>query len=251
MAQKARGRMALIEKLRRMVQDALATVQFRLHMVRLALVIPGIPAGADDGTVPGDGGDGSGKGDAGDNGDDGAGASAGSDSDDDDITSEDDWKTKARKHEKANKKKDDRITELEKQVKAYEDADKTESQKAIDDARAEGRSEAEAEYAKTRRSDRLAVAVAGKARDLADVQDVVLNIEAAIANGVIDATDIFDENDKVNTKEFESALEDLLKRKPHLKAGPNGRSAGDGDAGKGAGSAGASGDFNDLIRNGG
>jgi hypothetical protein len=43
--------------------------------------------------------------------------------------------------------------------------------------------------------------------------------------------------DKVQTSALKTALDDILERKPHLKASP-GRPAGDGDGGKGDGAAG-------------
>lgn len=146
------------------------------------------------------------------------------------------FKTRARSAEKQAK-------ELQERLDKMDEANKSESEKALDQARKEARTEAEKEFEKERRSDRLAVAIAGHARDLADVDDVVLNIERRIASG--DA-EVFDKEGKVEKDALKKALDGLLKDKPHLKATGAGKPSGDADGGKGEGGEGRS--FNDEIR---
>lgn len=143
------------------------------------------------------------------------------------------FKTRARKAEREAKDALDRLAKLE-------ESSKTDTEKALDAARKEARAEAVTEFEKERRSDRLQVAVARRARELADVDDVVLNIERG------DLDDLFDDEGKVKTKALDARLDELLKTKPHLKAGPQGRPSGDADAGKGEGGSGST--FNDEIR---
>jgi hypothetical protein len=102
-----------------------------------------------------------------------------------------------------------------------EQANKSESEKAIDKARKEARKEAETEFEKERRSDRLGVAVAKHARELADVDDVVLNLEQG------DLDELFDDEGKVNADALKAVLDKRSsKRKPHLKAAGVGKPAG-------------------------
>lgn len=164
------------------------------------------------------------------------------------IVPDDDWRTKARKHERKAKVLQAELEAAQSKLKETEDAAKTDAEKAIEEAQRAGFANAEAQFSAERKADRLAVAVAAHARELADVEDVILNLNAAITSGDIDAADIFDKSDAVNTGELAKALEDLLKRKPHLKAGPNGRPVGSGDAGKGADSSPDTGDFNAILR---
>jgi hypothetical protein len=141
---------------------------------------------------------------------------------------EPDWKQYARKHEREAKKARAQLEELQGQLASREEAEKSETEKALDQARKEARAEAEAEFEQARRSDRLQVAVAKRARDLADVDDVVLNLKQG------DTDDLFDEDGSVRDDAITSALSGLLERKPHLKAEGNGKPQGDADAGRGA-----------------
>lgn len=143
------------------------------------------------------------------------------------------FKSRARNAEKQAK-------ELEERLAKIEEANKSESEKALDKARKEARKEAETEFEKERRSDRLAVAVAGHARELADVDDVVLNLKQG------DTDELFDEEGKVNAKALASALDDLTKRKPHLRAQGVGKPQGEADGGQGEGGGALT--LNDQIR---
>lgn len=143
------------------------------------------------------------------------------------------FKSRARTAEKQAKELRERLDKLEEQ-------NKSESEKALDKARKEARKEAEAEFEKERRSDRLQVAVARHARELADVDDVVLNIERG------DTDELFDGEGKVDEKALKSRLESLLKAKPHLKAAGTGKPQGSANGGEGEGGESAS--VNDRIR---
>ena len=103
----------------------------------------------------------------------------------------------------------------------------TELEKAVAKARKEERASALQEYEIERRSNRLQVAVSNHARELADVDDVVLNLERG------DTNELFTDEGAVNDDTFGKALEDLLERKPHLRAGGQ-VPTGDADAGRGA-----------------
>lgn len=144
------------------------------------------------------------------------------------------FKARARKAEKAQK-------ELTERLERFEEQSKSEAEKALDKARKDARAEAEAEFDKERRADRLALAVAKRARDLADVDDVVLNLER---RGV---DDLYDEDGRIVEKALDKHIEVLLKDKPHLKApGADGKPQGtvNGGEGEGGGSAG----FNAALR---
>lgn len=138
------------------------------------------------------------------------------------------WETEARKHEKRAKAEARRVAALEKELASRDEAAKSEQEKAIDAAKAEARNEAKAEADKVIRKERLDSAVARLAAGrFADVDD-------ALALVTIDADEIFDEENTVDTTALRSALDDLLEKKPHLAAKP-GRPVGDADGGKGAG----------------
>lgn len=143
------------------------------------------------------------------------------------------WKTRAKAAEKKAKEHEDRLDKIA-------EANKTEGEKAIDKARKEARKEAEAEFDKERRSDRLGIAVAKHARELADVDDVVLNLKQG------DTDELFDAEGKVNAESLKSALDALLKNKPHLKAQGVGKPQGSADGGEGEGGGGRT--FNDELR---
>lgn len=168
-------------------------------------------------------------------------------SDEDRVVKDDDWQTKARKHERAAKREQKRAAELEQKLKERDDADKSEQEKALDKARAEAKAEAKAEAETERRADRLEVAVtraAARGIELSDEQtarfadsdDALLYVERAIAHGDVDADEIFDSEGKVNTDALSKALAGILRAKPHLAAGEaeQPKPKGDADAGKGS-----------------
>ena len=167
------------------------------------------------------------------------------------VSSDDDWKTKARKHESAAKRERKAREEAERRLKEYDDKNKSDLQKAIDEAREEGKKEALSEAEKVRRADRLEVAVTrlaakgvsveteenGKVKTetlrFEDPEDAQVFIERAIARGDIGEDDIFDDEGKVKTEALSEALAELLKSKPRLAAGAEGRPSGDPDTRKG------------------
>jgi hypothetical protein len=162
--------------------------------------------------------------------------------DDDPIKPEDDWQAKARKHERDLKKERKAREDAETALREREDADKTEQQKAIDKARAEGKKEALTEAQKERRADQLEVAVTRLAtkgiqigdatQTFADSEDALVYMERSISRGDIDPDDIFDSEGKVKTDVLTAALGELLQRKPQLAATDDeGRRPSPGDGG--------------------
>lgn len=131
------------------------------------------------------------------------------------VTPEDDWKAKARKHEKASKKATEELEQARQKLKEYEDRDKTEAEKAEEARKAlEARAaKAEAELVKTR--------IGGK-----------YNLPPEVAELLPDGSE-----EEVEAKA--QSLAELVKAtdKPVV----------DTDAGKGSGSSGET-SFNDLIR---
>lgn len=169
------------------------------------------------------------------------------DADADDI----DWKAQSRKHERRVKAERKAREEAERKLRERDDTDKSEHDKALEKARAEGKAEALTQSEKERRHDRLEVqATRLAARGItighgddartvrfADAEDALVNIERGIRSGDIDEDEIFDSEGKVQTDGLASALADLLKRKPHLRATAtdgDDRPSGDGDGGKGS-----------------
>lgn len=103
----------------------------------------------------------------------------------------------------------------------------SEFEKAVAKAVKEERANNLREYETERRSNRLQIAVANHARELADVDDVVLNLSQG------DTNELFNNEGSVDDGAFGKALEDLLERKPHLRGGGQ-VPTGDADAGRGA-----------------
>jgi hypothetical protein len=165
------------------------------------------------------------------------------------VTPDDDWKAKARKHERAEKRARKEAEEAARKLKDREDADKSEQEKAIEKAREEAKAEAKTEGEKERRADRLDVAVTrlaakgitigegdeAKSVKFADADDALANVERGIARGDIDADDIYDDEGKVKTDALTAALREILDAKPHLAAGDaeSAKPSGDPDARKG------------------
>lgn len=216
------------------------------HFFPLQRTVLPVIAGADD-APGGDDGDGDGDEDGdkpdGDNkpdGDDG-------DGEEDPVKPEDDWQTKSRKNERRAKREKEQREKAEKELAEERSKSKSEAEKAVEKAKEEGRTEAQTEAEKERRADRLEVAVTrlaakgvevGEGDDaetvrFADAEDALVNIERAIRNGDIDAEDIFDDEGKVKADALADELRSLLKRKPHLRAGAEGRKTGDPDTRKG------------------
>lgn len=152
------------------------------------------------------------------------------DPDPDKVKSDDDWRTKARKHENAAKRERKAREEAERKLREREDANKSEHEKALEQARKEARTEALTEAEKERRADRLEVAVTrlasrgvtvgegddAKSVRFADAEDALLNVERAISRGEIDTDDIYDSEGKINNEALTTALAELATAKPHL-----------------------------------
>ena len=167
------------------------------------------------------------------------------------IKPEDDWKAKARKHERALKAERKAREEMERKLREREDADKSETEKAIEKAREEARTQALTEAEKERRKDKLEVSVTrlssrgfeigeGDEKEtvkFADPDDAMLHVERAIDKGDLDADEIFDSEGRVNADALQGALAEILESKPHLRAAENGSTprpkGGAADAGKG------------------
>ena len=181
-----------------------------------------------------DDGDGDGGADDGDKGD---GGGAADDGDKGDAEDEPDWKTHARKHERRAKAEKSRADKVQAELDELRKGQQTDHEKALEEARKEAREAALSEAEKERRSDRLEVAVTRlAAKTFADTEDALTNIERAIARGDLDTDDIFDDQGKVQTKALETALGELLERKPHLAVSQDtGGKVGGADAGKGGG----------------
>lgn len=157
------------------------------------------------------------------------------DTDPDPKGGEPDWKSESRKHERRMKAERKAREDAERKLKDRDAADQTEQEKAIAKAREEAKAEAFTEAQHERRKDRLEVAVTRlAAKTFADTEDALLHVERAISDGDIDADDIYTDEGKVQTDALTAALNELLERKPHLKA-DDGRPSGDADAGKGTG----------------
>lgn len=169
------------------------------------------------------------------------------------TTSEPDWKSESRKHERRSKAEKKRADELEAKLAAIEASNQTEQEKAIAKAKEEAKAEALAESAEERRRDRLEVASTRiattgiKVKDaddkdvvlkFADPDDALIYLERAIKNGDVDHDDIFNDEGKVQTDALSSALQQILESKPHLQANGIGTPApkvkGSADGGKGS-----------------
>lgn len=190
---------------------------------------------------------------------DGAGDGAGDgDSDDDGAGGgkEPDWKTQSRKHEARAKKAVKDLEAALAKLAARETADLSEQEKAIKDAKEAGRAEALTESEKTRRADKLELAVTrlaaskgvivgsgddAKTVKFSDPDDVQMWLERQIAKGIIDVDDIYSDG-KVDQEALTEALVDLATDKPQWLAGAPAaqggvrKPAGDPDGGKGSAS---------------
>lgn len=167
---------------------------------------------------------------------------------------ETDWKKMARRHEREAKKARADATAVAAKLKEREDADKSEQEKAIEAARAEGEQTALSRYEETRRDDRIEMEVIKLAgRDIkigegdnaetvkfADPDDAQLRLERAIRKGDITYDDLYADG-KVNAAALSEFLTDLLAENPHLRTRAGGDKPPpvvDMDGGKGKGSGG-------------
>lgn len=163
------------------------------------------------------------------------------------VTAEDDWKAKARKHERALKAERKTREEFERRLKEREDADKSETEKAIEKARQEARQEALSEAEKERRQDRLELAVTrlaakgitvgegDEAKRFADPEDALDLVTARIARNALDPDSLYEEDGQVDQDALKDILGEIAAAKPGLLAdGPVVRpKGGAADAGKG------------------
>jgi hypothetical protein len=166
---------------------------------------------------------------------------------DDPVKPEDDWKEKARKHERDAKKARKEADEAKQKLRDREAEGQSDQEKAIAKAREEARAEALTEAEKDRRSDRLEVAVTrlamkgikvgdgddAKTLRFADAEDALLRVERGISRGDLDADEIYDSEGKVNTDALTTALADILRANSHLSADGAKAPAGDPDSRKG------------------
>lgn len=142
-----------------------------------------------------------------------------------------DWKNQARRHEREAKAARERAEAAEARVKELEAAGQTEHEKALAQAREEAAAEARQEVTDKVRDKLLKAEIkALAAGTFADPDDAHRLLD-------LEDDDIFNDDGDIQTDALKSALEDLLERKPHLKATPpnGGKPAGDADAGKGKG----------------
>ena len=168
------------------------------------------------------------------------------------VKAGDDWQTKARKHERALKREREAREDAERKLRDREELEKSEFEKAVEQARQEGEKVARTAADKERRADRLETAAVRLAATgikttgadgeettvkFADPDDAHANIERMIRRGDLDEADIFDDNGKISQSGLAEALTDLLKQKPHLAATVSASKpvvAGTADGGKGS-----------------
>jgi hypothetical protein len=127
------------------------------------------------------------------------------------------WKSLARKHESTAKGNVDAA----KKLADIEEANKTETEKAIAAARREAEETVRAEVRRERVLDRIEVLAA---KDFADAEDARLRLGSR-------ADEFVGKDGQVDADAVRSALEQLLKDKPHLAAKGDGRPRGDADQG--------------------
>lgn len=125
------------------------------------------------------------------------------------------WKNLSRKNE----------ADLRKAQSALEKAQQgsmTELERAVSEAKNQGKAEATVEFLRSSVADKVAVAAAGKLADPQDAAALLGDLDRFIVSGTIDTTAIG------------AAINDLVTRKPYLAANqpppPPGRGAGEGGA---------------------
>lgn len=192
-----------------------------------------------------DGGDGKGTETASGDGDDaGDGDEADDATADDNSKRDENWKAQSRKHEREAKRARKEAEELRGRLAKIEDASKTEQQRAIEQARKEADATARSEVADDYRSKILKAEIrAHAAGKFADTDDAIRLVD-------LEDDDAFNDDGDVQADVIRAALDDLLERKPHLRAGEPAprRPSGDADAGKGSEAGADDADMNALIR---
>jgi flagellar biosynthesis/type III secretory pathway protein FliH len=135
-----------------------------------------------------------------------------------DLTAEvEKWKSLARKHEAEAKSGKDAA----KRLSEIEEANKSETEKAIAAARREAEESVRAEVRRERVLDRIEVLAA---KDFADAEDARLRLGAR-------ADEFVGKEGEIDPQAISAALSQLLKDKPHLAAKGDGRPKGDADQG--------------------
>lgn len=143
------------------------------------------------------------------------------------TSTEPDWKKESRKHERRAKEAAKKLADAEAKLSKVDEANKSEQEKAIEKARVEAANEVKQAAAEELRAERLNSAIAREAaKDFADVDDAIALLDT-------DDVELFDDDGVVQTDALKSALDDLLERKPHLKADAGRPTGGSSDAGKG------------------
>lgn len=140
-----------------------------------------------------------------------------------------DWKGHARKHERRAKQEAARAAELEARLAELENASKSEQEKALEQARKEAADAVKAEVTSTFRQKILKAEIRAQAAGkFHDPDDAIRLLD-------LEDSDVFDDEGEVQTDALTAALDALLERKPHLRAGSTPPPVGDPDAGKGNG----------------
>jgi hypothetical protein len=114
-----------------------------------------------------------------------------------------------------------RAAELEAQLAKYQEATKSETEKAIEAARREGADSVRAEVTAARVLDKIEVRAAGK---FADPEDAQLRLASR-------ASEFVGKDGSIKVEEIDTALAELLEQKPHLAAGEKSRFQGGADQG--------------------
>jgi len=151
-------------------------------------------------------------------------------------------RTYERSAKAASERKDAEVAELKSKLEQHEAASQTETEKAIGKAKKDAVAEAQSGFEKERKADRLQLAVAKRAREIADVDDMVARLQRS---GIEDA---YDKDGKIKVDAFNERFDAELAEAPHMKAGPHGRPAGSANGGEGEG--GDAPTMNDLLRAG-
>jgi hypothetical protein len=137
-----------------------------------------------------------------------------------------DWKAQSRKHEREAKKARTEREALAAKLKEREDADKTEQERAVENAREEAAAAAKTETSQAFRDKLL------KAEVRAQAAGKFANPALAVKLLDLDHETIFDDDGEIDTDVIAQAIDAFLEQEPGLKAGAQSR--GSSDAGRGS-----------------
>ena len=157
-------------------------------------------------------------------------------------TTGEDWKGHARRHEREAKKARKEADELRTRLAEHDDASKTETERAIEQARKEAADAARAEVSESYRAQILSAEIRAQAAG----KFANPRLAARLLDLDVDAA--FSDDGEVNSQHIARQIDEFLEADENagLRAGPT-RTTGSADAGRG--SAGATGgDMNDFIR---